>query len=573
MLTNTRIITRLSSIPAALIAFMIGLSVMSMASLSNSNESLRTVYADRVVPLLQLAEILDLQNDVRTAIQDLADPTTATSRQEAQATITDGLKKIDKLWAEYMATYLTPEEVKLAAKAGKARETYSVISEDAVAASRRNEPVAVLNAIVVKSEAAFPALNSAFDDLKTLQGDVAKAEYEKAAAAYIQDRNIEIGLLVVAVLIGAGLSFLISRSVTNPLSQMIDVMDSLAKGNLSVTVQGQSRQDELGDVARAVEIFKSGLQETERMRSEQAGFAARAEAERKESMLKMADQFERSVGDIVRSVASAATELQASAEALTTTAQQTAQQSASVSAASHQVSTSIQTVSAAAEQMTQSINEIASQLSNAKSMTGAAVTEAERTNKQVVDLAVAAKKINDIIDLINDIAEQTNLLALNATIEAARAGDAGKGFAVVAGEVKNLASQTAKATGEIAAQIGDMQITTEASVAAIRQISSTIASLDTVSATIASAVEEQSASTDEIARNVQQAAQGSNEVSENINGVNNAVDLTGSSSNDVLNAARELSVQAEMLRKEMNKFLGNIRGTNDTAKPQLALAA
>jgi methyl-accepting chemotaxis protein len=275
--------------------------------------------------------------------------------------------------------------------------------------------------------------------------------------------------------------------------------------------------------------------------------------------LKIADDFEASVKGVVDAVASAATELQASSQSMTATAEETSRQSTTVAAASEEATANVQTVASAAEELSASVQEISRQVSKSVQIAGAAVTEAKKTDTTVQGLATAAQKIGDVVKLISDIAGQTNLLALNATIEAARAGEAGKGFAVVASEVKNLANQTARATDEITAQIGAIQTATNDAVEAIRHIAETISEMNQISTAISAAVEEQGATTKEIARNVAQAAEGSANVAETISGVSRAASETGSSAGQVLNAAGELSVQAERLRREVDNFLGSVR--------------
>ena len=273
----------------------------------------------------------------------------------------------------------------------------------------------------------------------------------------------------------------------------------------------------------------------------------------------MADNFESNVKTVVESVASASTEMEMSARALSNTAEATSGQATAVAAASEEASTNVQTVAAAAEQLAQSVEEVGRQVHQSSTIASNAVEQARKTNEEVEGLASAAEKIGEVVGLINDIASQTNLLALNATIEAARAGDAGKGFAVVATEVKSLADQTARATDDISSQINAIQGATENAVGAIKGISGTITEISEIASAIASAVEEQSAATREIAQSVEQAAAGTSDVSQNITGVTTGANQTGESSGQVLEAASELSKQAEMLRGQVDAFLVEVR--------------
>jgi len=367
-----------------------------------------------------------------------------------------------------------------------------------------------------------------------------------------------IGVSIILVIMG-GLGFFFARSITTPISSMTDVMDVLANGNLEIEIPSQNRTDEIGEMAAAVQVFKDNAIEVKRLEEEQKANEERQAREKRELMLKMADDFEGNVGGVVDSVSSASTEMQSSAEVLSATAEQTSKQSTMVATASEEASSNVQTVASAAEELSSSISEISRQVAQSTQISATAVAEVEGANEKVQGLADAANKIGEVVALITDIADQTNLLALNATIEAARAGEAGKGFAVVASEVKNLANQTAKATEEISNQIGGIQTATQEAVHAIGSIGGIIGQMNEIASAIAAAVEEQGAATQEIARNVEQAAAGTGEVSSNITGVQQAAGETGQSAGQLLSAAQELSQQSEMLRGEVNKFLDNVR--------------
>ena len=319
------------------------------------------------------------------------------------------------------------------------------------------------------------------------------------------------------------------------------------------------RKDEFGPVAQALSGFLDSCSTMEKMSADQKATEERHMAEKRAAELKLADDFEASVGSIVHGVSAAATELQSSAETINLTADRANNRSASVASAAEQASANVQTVAAAAEQLSSSISEISRQVSESTQVAQAAVSEVQVTNEKVQGLAEAAGKIGEVINLITDIAEQTNLLALNATIEAARAGDAGKGFAVVAHEVKNLASQTAKATEEIGAQVSGIQNATEDAVTAIGSIGNTINQVSDIAAAIAAAVEEQGAATSEIARNVQEAASGTNEVSTNIVSVTEAAGETGHAAGQIQEASAELSQQSETLRQHVDDFIARVR--------------
>jgi methyl-accepting chemotaxis protein len=349
------------------------------------------------------------------------------------------------------------------------------------------------------------------------------------------------------------------QGLSRPLGRLNTVMDAFARNDLSATTPGTRRRDEIGAMARTVEVFKTKALEVNQLRAEQESQKQRAADERRQAMNDLATKFEAGAGEIISSVSSQATELQATAQSMAATAQQTTQQSTTVAAASEQATQNVQTVAAATEELASSISEISRQVGHASSMITDGVRQATRSNEQVQSLTAASEKIGDVVKIISDIASQTNLLALNATIEAARAGDAGKGFAVVASEVKALANQTAKATGEIAEQIKAIQEATQISAQSIQSVTRTITRVSETTTAIASAVEQQGAATQEITRNVVQAAQGTQEVSGNIVGVSHAAQQTGAAASQVLASAGELSKSGEALKVRVIAFLRDVR--------------
>jgi methyl-accepting chemotaxis protein len=360
--------------------------------------------------------------------------------------------------------------------------------------------------------------------------------------------------------IGCGFGFLIARfGVSAPIRRVVDLLQNLAKGDYNVEVTGTERKDEVGDIAKAAVVFKENGLAKIHMEQEQKVAEKRAAEQRKAEMIKLADDFESAVGEIIETVSSASTELEASAGTLSKTAERAQEVTTTVAAASEEASTNVQSVASATEELTSSVNEISRQVQASARTANEAVNQARKTNDRVSELSRAATRIGDVVELINTIAGQTNLLALNATIEAARAGEAGRGFAVVASEVKALAEQTAKATGEIGQQISGIQSATQESVATIKEISGTIESLSEISSTIAAAVEQQGAATQEISRNVQQAARGTQQVSSNIIEVQRGSGETGAASLQVLSAAQSLSRDSNRLKLEVGKFLSNVR--------------
>ena len=393
-------------------------------------------------------------------------------------------------------------------------------------------------------------------DLKTRTADI----QSRVEAQMVRGETIALSLDAVVVMILIGSIVFSFMGVSRPIQRLNGAMDQMAKGNLDIEVPGTARGDEIGDMAKTISVIRENaaqeaLAKQEAAKREESERAAR----RKENMHKLATEFESAVGNIVDTVSSAATELEASAGTLTKSADNTQRLSTVVAEASEEASVNVQSVATATEEMTSSITEISRQVQESSRIAGDAVKQAEKTDARINALSQAASRIGDVVKLITAIAEQTNLLALNATIEAARAGEAGKGFAVVAQEVKQLASQTAKATDEIGTQIKGMQAATEESVAAIKEIGGTIGRISEIATTIASAVEEQGAATQEISRNVQHASQGTTQVANNITDVSRGAAETGSASSQVLSSAQSLANESNRLRLEMTKFLDTVR--------------
>ena len=388
--------------------------------------------------------------------------------------------------------------------------------------------------------------------------ELAKDTTEFEAAKTTALRNLMLGAAAILLLAGLG-ALLLARGLSRPIAALTTTMNRLSGGRTDVAIPGRERPDELGTMAKAVEVFRESMIEAERLRGEQAEAEKNAQARRKADMHRLADQFETAVGEVVGTVSSAANELEASAGAMSKTAEKTQALSSVVASASEEASANVQSVAGASEQLMASVTEIGRQVQQSTRIAGEAVAQAGNTDARIADLSKAAERIGDVVNLITTIAEQTNLLALNATIEAARAGDAGRGFAVVAQEVKALAGQTAKATSEIGSQITGMQSATQLSVAAIKEIGGTLGRISEIAATIAAAVEQQGAATAEISRNIQQAAQGTTQVATNIVDVSKGAAESGGASTEMLASARTLATESNRLKAEMNKFLSTVR--------------
>ncbi|UFZ06896.1 methyl-accepting chemotaxis protein [Bradyrhizobium ontarionense] len=415
----------------------------------------------------------------------------------------------------------------------------------------------------VVTEKARPA---AAEATRLMAETVAAAETLAAEAKQMVDSELSsagrIGLTlsgVMLLVLGASVAFGFV-GVARPITRLDGALGRMASGDIDIRIPGASRGDEIGDMAKNVVIIRENAEAKARQEAEAKAHADKLAADqRKREMQQLANSFEASVGQIIGTVSSASDELEASAKTLTSTAERSQQLAVTVASASEEASTNVQSVASATEELSSSVTEISRQVQESARMASEAVTQARTTNDQVGELSKAAARIGDVVELINTIAGQTNLLALNATIEAARAGEAGRGFAVVATEVKALAEQTSKATGEIGQQIAGIQAATQESVNAIRAISGTIERLSEISSAIAAAVEEQGAATQEISRNVQQAAAGTQQVSSNITEVQRGASETGSASSQVFSAAQMLSGDSSRLKTEVSRFLETVR--------------
>jgi methyl-accepting chemotaxis protein len=512
---------------------------------------------------------------MQIGVRDLRLASNAADIQKATDYIATRLKSVDHFVDEMLKLSKSAENrtriEKLKTKASdysKGAQQISAVRVEIVAAAGAADAaarIAKLNeeAARIAREVTLP-IAAEIEPLANQIADFAKHGVEEQAAQAAKEmataewESMALGIGTILLLIGTSIfSFF---TIARPMRALSVSMDELAGGNFAVVLPGLGRRDELGAVAAAVEKFKVVSEQKARDEAEakmkQDQIAAQ---QRKADMVRLADSFEAAVGEIVETVSSASTELEASAGTLTSTAERAQQVTTMVAAASEEASTNVQSVASATEELSSSVNEISRQVQESARMAGEAVDQARVTNDRVSELSKAAARIGDVVELINTIAGQTNLLALNATIEAARAGEAGRGFAVVASEVKALAEQTAKATGEIGQQISGIQAATQESVGAIKAISGTIERLAEIASTIAAAVEEQGAATQEISRNVQQAAQGTQQVSSNITDVQRGASETGSASSQVLSAAQSLSTDSNRLKLEVGKFLDSVR--------------
>lgn len=437
----------------------------------------------------------------------------------------------------------------------------TLTAKDGVLASHRDALVASAQALRLKDaltalQADYSGKIDAISAAANDRGDNAKTTIESNVTRALA---IIGGIVIAGVVFGMSFGFFQARGISKPIGRITQAMGRLAEGDTTIAVENADAANEIGDLARALEVFRDNALEKERQEEAAQAREQAAKEEGSRQILALCDAFDKSVNVALDSVTAASGKMEATAQGMTSVASSAGERAQAVSVASEQASGNVQTVAAASEELAASIQEISSQVAASADIARNAVGAAEDATQLVQGLVEASQKIGDVVGLINDIASQTNLLALNATIEAARAGEAGKGFAVVASEVKNLATQTASATEEISGQISNIQGATSAAVTAIENIAATIGKISEISGSIAAAVEEQGAATGEISRNAQEAANGTQEVNANIAGVSEAVAETGESSSDVLAAAKELSVQSESLKKSVDAFLKDVK--------------
>ena len=474
---------------------------------------------------------------------------------------TDNLSHARKVAPEYEAEYAAIEA------------NYKIAFEATVEAGRLSLAGKQAAAVDLMEKRQLPAIRAArlslrgvVEKLDKVMGDHASQLSDDADSMY--NHSITIVALCVLLISACGVWIAMS-GMAGPIKRMTDAMTRLSSGDKAVEVAGVERKDEIGQMAKAVQIFKDNMIAAERLQTEQREAEKkqmseqeerqRVATERAKRMAELTQAFDKVVNEVLGKVSVATSELHASATSMTATAEETSRQSTTVAAASEEATTNVQTAAASAEELSSSIAEISRQVGMSSKIANDAVDQVRHTNETVRGLAEAANKVGEVVSLINGIASQINLLALNATIEAARAGDAGKGFAVVAAEVKTLANQTAKATEEITAQIVSIQSATGGAVTAIEGIGATIKEINEIAGSIAAAVEEQSTATQEIARNVQQAAAGTREVSSSIGTVSQAASEVGSAASQVLSGAESMSKQAKDLKREVDDFLAGIK--------------
>ena len=557
MLENTRIATKLALQVAAQFSFLVIVLAAGGYGFWVLQKSLTSVYERHTVALVRLSTLADAMHRIRYDLRDAANMIDGVRQTAVLKPIPAFEDTVRQEWDAYVRSNASED-------ARERAERFSARLQDFLAATDKVRELVGRSAgpdevslVIDDDRDGFVVAYKELRPLIELERELAENEYRNATSSATWGVVLMLTITAVGVCVSIGLTYFIVRSITRPLTLMVDVMGRLAAGETAVDVPGQAWRSEIGEMARAVQVFKQNKVRADQLEEEQRRDLALKE-QRRLSLEESAQHFESTVGQTLHAVETAASEMTETAETMSRTAEQTNSRSMAVSKAADQAADNVRSVAAAVEQLRVSIEEIGRRAAQSSAIAGDAVAEFQRIDETMRGLADATLHINEVVELISSIAQQTNLLALNATIEAARAGEAGKGFAVVANEVKLLATQTSKATGEIADHIGAVQRRTSAAVGAISRIALTIEEISRIATAIAAAVQQQGGATRDITRNVNEAAGGAKGVTENIREVAVAAQLSGSVAADVLVSANRLSCEAQTLSKEIQKFLLNV---------------
>ncbi|KPG02187.1 chemotaxis protein [Rhodopseudomonas sp. AAP120] len=561
MFDRLSIRAKITTVLASLLIVMVALGGVAILKMQSINANTDDIATNWMPSVRALGELRAAGITYRTAVRQHLLSFTAEDKQAVDKTVETVKDRIAQAQRTYEKMIASPEERALYNEWSQIWNEYMRGTEQVLARSRQDVGRVSQETRDLNAKTVNPIGVKADDvlqrdiDLNTRGGDQAS---KSAADSFRSALYLVIGILALATLITIGLGFFLVRDVSRGIASIIQPMQALGGGDLTAVVPHQGEKTEIGAMADVLQVFKQAL--IDKRAADQAAAAdAEAKIARGQRVDAITRSFESLIGEIVQTVSSASTQLEASAGSLSATAGRSQEVTTLVASASEEASNNVSSVASATEEMASSVNEISRQVQDSARIANEAVEQARRTNARVGELAQAATRIGDVVELINTIAGQTNLLALNATIEAARAGEAGRGFAVVASEVKALAEQTAKATGEISQQITGIQAATQDSVGAIKDIGDIIGRMSEIASTIASAVEEQGAATQEIARNVQQAALGTQQVSSNIVDVQRGAGEATAASTQVLSAAQSLSVESHRLKSEVGQFLQSVR--------------
>jgi methyl-accepting chemotaxis protein len=561
MFSRTSIRTKISAVIAFMLVIMTAMGLLALQKMQSINANAVDIQTNWLPAVQALGDLRAGVITYRNVIREHMLSETIDEKKAQEALLDSIVASNNKIRATYEPTIASPEERALYEEWGKQWDRYKTAAKEVITISNRADATSTHEAHELNTTTVNLIGLKADEILKqdiALNKKGAEQAGKDANDSYAFALKLVIGSLALAVVAGLLIGFYLVRDVSNGINSIVVPMKALGEGDLTAEVPHRGEKTEIGTMADTLQVFKEALI-AKKAADEAAAADAEAKIQRGQRVDRITSDFEKLIGEMVESLSSSSTELEAAANTLTMTAESTGKVSGSAAAASQEVSGNVQSVATATEEITSSVAEIGRQVQESSRIANEAVRQAQKTDTSIAELSQAAARIGDVVKLITAVAEQTNLLALNATIEAARAGEAGRGFAVVASEVKALAAQTAKATDEISTQIAGMQSATQESVATIKEIGTTINMISEISSSIAAAVEEQGAATQEIARNVQYAAQRSGEVASSIADVSRGAGETGAASGQVLSSAQMLSSDSSRLKTEVEKFLMTVR--------------
>jgi methyl-accepting chemotaxis protein len=561
MFSRISIRTKITGVIAFMLVIMTAMGLLALQKMQSINANAVDIQTSWLPSVQALGDLRAGVTAYRSVIREHMLSETIDEKKAQETLLESIVANNNKIRAIYEPLISSPEERALYDEWGKQWDRYKAAAKEVITISSKGDATSTHEAHELNTTTAVLIGLKADEILKQdieLNKRGSEAAGKEANDTYAMALKLVIGALVLAVAAGILIGVYLVRDVSNGINSIVVPMKALGEGDLTAEVPHQGEKTEIGTMADTLQVFKEALI-AKKAADEAAAADAEAKIQRGQRVDRITRDFETLIGEMVESLSSSSTELEAAANTLTSTAELTGRTSGSAATASQEVSSNVQSVAIATEEITSSVAEIGRQVQESSRIANEAVRQAQKTDTSIAELSQAAARIGDVVKLITAVAEQTNLLALNATIEAARAGEAGRGFAVVASEVKALAAQTAKATDEISAQIAGMQSATQESVATIKEIGTTINMISEISSSIAAAVEEQGAATQEIARNVQYAAQRSGEVASSIADVSRGAGETGAASGQVLSSAQMLSSDSSRLKLEVEKFLTTVR--------------